>query len=856
MTVLNTLRDRLRRTNRRPASRTRRAELRPWLEGLEERVALTATPTTTTLVVTPSGSQNYGTEETLAATVNYRNFEKGPISGLTVSFFDGQTPIGQSVTSSSGTATFTTIALLVGTDQLTAEYAGSSSLASSTSPIVTETILPDPDVPTTTTVTPSVETPTYGQPETFTATISATSGTASPQGTVQFLVDGTPSGQLVALSADGTATFGGTALAPGTHTIEADFSEGDGVVSTGTSTVTFPQPPPPTTVTLTPSVAAPVFGQSETFTAIVAPAAPGTGTPTGTVTFMDSPATLGTGMLAVVDGVDEATFTTKALAAGTHAITAVYGGDPENLTSTSTALALVVGQDATTTTAVGQLDSRGGAVLGTVVTITVTANAPGSGVPSGSVILVDPAGQQYWLASALSLINGVATATQLIEGEAPLGEFTAVYSGDGNNQASSGLVMGATSTTAGFAPTTIVTGQPYGPVSTMEAVVGQTVTLMAAVTDSLGTPPTGTVTFGWVSDSAGDWAYSPPEPLQILAGLDVATFSIAKPRPGSFWFVAFYNGSRFNAASNSSSSAVPILTVDPAATTTSLAASPASAALGQEVTLSTTVAVERPGSVSLQGTVEFLDGTTVLGDVPVTTKDGVTTASLTTTFAATGTHQLSANYLGDSVYEEYDLDETSQGQTSINIGRGATTTIAGPSTYAPVRGQAMTLYAVLSASAGVGAPTGTVSFMYGSTLWAVEPLVTVGNKTYAAMPTVPMPMGTYTVTTVYSGDADDLPSRSSMTFTVGRDATKSAVNLYAASPVVGQPETIYAVVSPQAPGSGTPTGTVTFKYGAAAAWTEPLITVNGLTYATLPLAPLGPGTYAFTTVYNGDARAT
>ena len=41
----------------------------------------------------------------------------------------------------------------------------------------------------------------------------------------------------------------------------------------------------------------------------------GQGTPTGTVTFKDGAATLGTGTLSVVNGVDQATFTTSSLAA-------------------------------------------------------------------------------------------------------------------------------------------------------------------------------------------------------------------------------------------------------------------------------------------------------------------------------------------------------------------------------------------------------------------------------------------------------------------------------------------------------------------------------------------------------------
>ncbi len=87
------------------------------------------------------------------------------------------------------------------------------------------------------------------------------------------------------------------------------------------------------TTSLTSSVNSPgTYGQPVTFTAVVAPAS-GSGTPTGTVTFKDGTNTLGTGTLSVVNGVDQATFTTSSLAAGGHSITAVYGGDSNFTTS-------------------------------------------------------------------------------------------------------------------------------------------------------------------------------------------------------------------------------------------------------------------------------------------------------------------------------------------------------------------------------------------------------------------------------------------------------------------------------------------------------------------------------------------
>ena len=62
-----------------------------------------------------------------------------------------------------------------------------------------------------------------------------------------------------------------------------------------------------------------------TFTATVTAVSPGSGIPLGKVTFMDGSAELGESLL---DSAGQATFTTSALDADDHAITAYYVGVP------------------------------------------------------------------------------------------------------------------------------------------------------------------------------------------------------------------------------------------------------------------------------------------------------------------------------------------------------------------------------------------------------------------------------------------------------------------------------------------------------------------------------------------------
>jgi cyclophilin family peptidyl-prolyl cis-trans isomerase len=128
-----------------------------------------------------------------------------------------------------------------------------------------------------------------------------------------------------------------------------------------------------------------VFGQSVVLTASVTPVSSGSGTPTGTVTFMDGTTALGTGTL---DSTGTATFTATTLSVGTHSLTAVYGGGGIFNGSTSSAATQTVNQ-ASTTTIVTSSSNPSTATQSVTFTATVTAVAPGGGTPTGSVTFMD-----------------------------------------------------------------------------------------------------------------------------------------------------------------------------------------------------------------------------------------------------------------------------------------------------------------------------------------------------------------------------------------------------------------------------------------------------------------------------------
>ncbi len=102
------------------------------------------------------------------------------------------------------------------------------------------------------------------------------------------------------------------------------FTYDNGTVTVGAAT---------TTTTVSSSLDASMVGNSVTFTANVKPQY--SGIPSGTVTFRDGGALIGTASLGTASGVTTAKLTVSNLALGQHPITAVYGGDGNFTGSTS-----------------------------------------------------------------------------------------------------------------------------------------------------------------------------------------------------------------------------------------------------------------------------------------------------------------------------------------------------------------------------------------------------------------------------------------------------------------------------------------------------------------------------------------
>ena len=160
-----------------------------------------------------------------------------------------------------------------------------------------------------------------------------------------------------------------------------------------------------TTTAVTSSLNPSTYGQSVTLSATVMPQSV-SGTPTGSVTFYDGATSLGVGQLN--GGV--ATFSTAALAAGTHSISATYAGDSNFASSASGTLSQAVNTAAppppiTLTTNAG-VSVNGGA----------TAT-----IGSSLLKVTDPGDNDGWLNGTILVAHQKTDSTHVISQIAPSG---------------------------------------------------------------------------------------------------------------------------------------------------------------------------------------------------------------------------------------------------------------------------------------------------------------------------------------------------------------------------------------------------------------------------------------------------
>jgi hypothetical protein len=749
----------------------------------------------TTTVSSSQSPQTTGAPVTFTATVAATPPGSGTPTG-TVTFTEGSTSLG-TVTLAGGQASLTTSSLAVGSHTITATYNATAEFTSSSG---TTTQLIDPGAAIVA-VDGTPNTTTYGQVATFTATVTAMTG-STPTGTITFK-NGTNVLVTVPLDGAGTASFTIATLDVGTHTIVADYN---GDVNHNASTGSTPHAvnQAPTTSALVSIVNPSRYGQTASFTGTVS----GTvGTPTGLVSLFDGTAMIGS---AALDPGGIATFSTELLAVGTHPLTLVYAGDTIYLGSTSAVTNHVVNKSATIVALASSQNPQG---VGATITFTATISAgpPGVGNATGDVSFFDNTGTRVRLGGS-TIANGQATldVSSLAVG---LHAITADYAGDANfNSASSGSVFQQIDPlVSSIALTTAPDPSTFG----------QAVVVTAVVAPGTGGTATGTITFTEGGNSLG---------MVALDGSGSANLSLNSLTVGTHTINAAYSGDNNHNPATASVAHV----VNAAATTTVMVSSANPSVFGQNVRLTATVA-STAGTPS--GTVVFREGT--ITHATVTLDNGVAFIDLNE--LSVGNHSITAAYSGATNFA------TSATAEPVQVVNKATTSVAVTSSSNPVIvGTNVTFTATVSVTTpGAGTPAGNVEFRDGTTVLGTTAL-SGGTASYT---TSALTVGDHPITAVYAGDDSFVTSTSAaITQTVSTAGATLAISVSPNPTVYGQNATVTAIAA--ATTGGVPTGTVTFTEGTTTLGTGTLATGS----ATFVIGTLGVGTHSITATYGGDTN--
>ena len=693
----------------------------------------------------------------------------------------------------------------------------------------------------------------FGQGMTLTATIVPVSG-SDPTGSVSFFANGVPLGSsAVTTSATGVtvAALDLSSLPVGSDSVTATY-DGDVVFATSTSPVlTLVVDPDTTNVTITPSSPSPEPGQPVIDTATVSVVTPGTGTPAGTVSFTDdgSPVT-GCQSLSLPSVAPLQVSCTQTYASSaTHSIVASYSGDENDAGSTASLLQSVGQVPTQTNVASSSPTSTYGQSV--TLTATVTPMVTASGIPTGTVTFYDF--QTNPIATVgVSAVAGTAIASadvsSLMAGFHPI---TATYNGD----ATFGSSTSSAPVTLNVAETQTIVRVASSADST---IVGQPVVFTVTIS-SWAAGETGTVQFVDNGSLIGSGAVSGGQASFETGSLTQGTHPITAVYEGDDNFVGSSSANTVmqtvNAAPTSTDQAS---THDPGLvgqvpTQTTIASSSPTSTYGQNVTLTATVTPTATASapVTPSGTVTFYDyQTNPIATVPVATFGGTAAAVLNTSGLMGGLHSITAAYSGDETFGS----SSSDASVNLSVAEAPTIVTVASSADSAVVGQAVVFSVSISSSAS--GETGTVQF--------VDNGIMIGSSSVsggqATFQTGSLDVGAHPITAVYEGDDDFVGSSSTNTVTLTIDQASTSTNLTSNddSGLVGQTVAYTATVTVDAPGSGSPTGSVSFSDDGS-----PIPACQGL---ALPAAPpleatcsQAFGTTAadnITATYSGDAGFT
>jgi uncharacterized delta-60 repeat protein len=471
------------------------------------------TPTTTTLASSVNPSV-FGQNVHLTATVT------GGTPTGTVTFKDNGVVIGTGAVSS-GAATLDIASLAVATHPLVAEYGGDTTYAASASTSLNQVV---GKANTSTSVAVAPASSRFGQSVTITATVSPVApGTGPLTGSVTFSDVATVLSS-VPLDASGQASINISDRTVGTHTINVDYAAtATHNASTGSGSLTVSQAD--VNVSLVTAPNPPVYGQPVTLSSTVTAAAPGAGTPQGTLVFVG----IDSVVLDVAGGASTSLWTPLP---GATSLTAQYSGNA-SFNAGSMTINPTVSMGATTLTAYA-LSSP--VVAGVATSLQAHVAKVGTGVnPTGSVSFSD-SGNPLGTASVDAAGNATIAYTPVTTGAKTI---TYAYSGDAL-YASANDSFGLTV----LSPGAFVLAPLDGDGQSAAPGAPFALPLRVKLTNAVGTPVAGqSIDFTANPDPASNATatLAPPSPVTDANGI-AATLATASMDAGTYTVTALYGG--------------------------------------------------------------------------------------------------------------------------------------------------------------------------------------------------------------------------------------------------------------------------------------------------------------------------
>jgi hypothetical protein len=670
------------------------------------------------------------------------------------------------------------------------------------------------------TVTANPVSPTAGQTDTITATVSGKGGVyPTPQGNVDFYDNGSDLGP--ATLSNGTASYTTQALTGSSHSFSAKY-DGDNNYGTVTAQAGGSNSAASaTTLQLTVSPNPPVAGGSTSLTAAIGYALTNGAAPTGTVNFYEDGSLLSS--VAVSGG--QAVYSSTGLSGTTqHQFYAVYNGDTNYQSSTSSTVTTAASGSVATTTTMTVTPNPPVYANATTLSATV-APASGGGTPTGTVSFYEDGA--LFITETLS--GGVASYVGAGFSGSSAHTFYAVYNGDTTYKTSTSPTVN-TAASGGSTTTTALTVSPNPPVS------GSATTLTATITYTLtNTAPSGTVMFYEDNAVLGTGAVSNGTAMLSSSALSSAT---------THEFYAVYSGDT-NYKTSVSPGVATSASSATNATTTTLAVSPNPPVTGGTTSLTASIGYTATG-VAPTGNVEFYEDGNALTVEPV--QGGTATLSSGFYTTAGASHSFFAIYLGDSNFKT----STSATVTATSAASSVTTTTAlTVSPNPPVSGKTTTLTAAISQTGSTSSPTGTVSFYQDSSLLGTT-AVSGSSASYSS--TAISGTTAHSFDAVYSGDSSFKSSTSAAVTSAASTTTATTtitVSAASASVALGGTDVLTGTIMPSSIVNSTaPTGTITFSSAQGTLCIATVSSNAGSCTATLTTG----GTQAISAAYSGDAN--